>query len=118
MRAHTPYNPQVCARFGAPRTYYRLSSNSHDLDEAVPLANYDMVHDHHADAASAVAALIVLILLMIQQAFLISSPNCLPMIDAMIMSMVIPMNVAPTIVVIIPIVVKRTTLANLNIKSS
>jgi hypothetical protein len=25
MRPHTPYNPLVCARLGAPRTYYNLA---------------------------------------------------------------------------------------------
>lgn len=94
MRAHTPYNPQVCARLGASRTYYKLSSNSHNFGRICPIANYNMIRDYHADAASAVIALIVLILLMIRQTFPIYSPICLPMVSAMIVSMVNAMIVS------------------------
>jgi hypothetical protein len=77
-----------------------------------------MVHDHHADASSAVAALIMLILLMVQQSFLISSPIYLPMVNATLIAMVIAVNSATMIVVIIPVVITNTTKVNSNITSS
>lgn len=55
----------------------------------------------NTDAASVIITMIALIMLTIQQAFLISSPICLPMVDATLIAMVVTVIVATMIVAII-----------------